>query len=114
MTKRRDPLALRDWIGLGLITAFISVLLALLWKVIPEKNEQLIVYMLGQLSGFVATVVGYHYVTSVGDTKRAENTGKAFDAITAAAGGNPDPKPDVTLKPGETAQADPRPVGPME
>lgn len=84
-TKKRDPLALRDWIGLGLITAFISVLFALMWKVIPDKNEQLIVYMLGQLSGFVATVVGFHYVTSVGDAKRADNTGKAFDAIKAAA-----------------------------
>lgn len=107
MTRKREPLALRDWIGLGLIIAFISVLFALLWKVIPDKNEQLIVYMLGQLSGFVATVVGYHYVTSVQDSKKSDNTAKAFDAITAAAnaGTPPHAVADVILEPGETAQA---------
>lgn len=81
----KKPLALRDWIGVGLIFAFISVLLALLFKNIPDKNEQLIVYMLGQLSGFVATVVGYHYVTSVSDDTRSANTGKAFDALKSQA-----------------------------
>lgn len=105
-TRRAKPLALRDWIGLGLIVAFISVLFALLWKVIPDKNEQLIVYMLGQLSGFVATVVGYHYVTSVQDSTKTDNTAKAFEAITATANAaSPVDKPDVILEPGETAQA---------
>lgn len=104
----KKKLALRDWIGVGLISAFISVLFALLFKNIPDKNEQLIVYMLGQLSGFVATVVGYHYVTSVGDVAKAENTGKMADAITAVAQatGQVVEQPDVILKPGETAKAE--------
>lgn len=83
--KMRPPLQLRDWIGIFLITAFISVLLALMFKDIPTANEQLIVYMLGQLSGFVATIVGYHYVTSVGDADKTANTGKALDAIKSVA-----------------------------
>lgn len=85
--KPDKPLALRDWIGIFLITAFISVLFALMFKNIPKANEQLIVYMLGQLSGFVATIVGYHYVTSVQDTTKAENTGKMADAMKAVAQG---------------------------
>jgi hypothetical protein len=85
--KPTQPLALRDWIGIFLITAFISVLFALMFKNIPKANEQLIVYMLGQLSGFVATIVGYHYVTSVGDTAKTENTGKLADAMKAVAQG---------------------------
>lgn len=74
-------LELRDWIGVGLIAAFVSVLLGLLFKNIPAANEQIIIYMLGQLSGFVATVVGYHYVTGVQDDRKVENTGKLADAM---------------------------------
>ena len=78
-------LELRDWIGVGLIAAFVSVLLGLLFKNIPAANEQIIIYMLGQLSGFVATVVGYHYVTGVADAEKSSNTGAAFRAIEAQA-----------------------------
>jgi len=56
------PLALRDWIGVSLIFAFVTALGALLFKNIPAANEQIIVYMIGQLSGFVGSVVSYHYV----------------------------------------------------
>jgi hypothetical protein len=45
--------------------------------------------MLGQLSGFVAGVVSYHYVMNKSSEKATENTGKAFDAITAAANSTP-------------------------
>jgi hypothetical protein len=92
----RRRLELRDWIGIALIAAFISALTLLFFKLIPEKNGDLIVYMLGQLSGFVATVVGYHYVTGVADAQKVDNTGKLADAmkeqaITARQGpsGNP-------------------------
>jgi hypothetical protein len=80
---------LRDAIGTALIGAFIGAMGILFWKAIPPSNEQLIVYMLGQLSGFVAGVVSFHYVTKSGEKEleqqRTENTGKALDAIKAAA-----------------------------
>lgn len=95
---------LRDFLGMGLVSGFMIALFVLFWKAIPTENEQLIVYMLGQLSGFVAGVVSYHYVMSKTSEKATENTGKAFEAITATAkAGNTEP--DVTLQPGETAQA---------
>lgn len=101
---------LRDTLGIGLVLAFIVALFVLFWKAIPPSNEQLIVYMLGQLSGFVAGVVSYHYVMSKTSEKATENTARAFEAITATANasssGEPT-KPDVTLQPGETAQAAP-------
>lgn len=79
----------RDVLGAALLVAFVTALGLLFWKAIPQENEQLIVYMLGQLSGFVAGVVAYHYVTKAGekelDAQRADNTAKAFDAIKAAA-----------------------------
>ena len=90
----REPLSLRDYIGVGLVFAFVSVLFGLMFKNIPEKNEQLIVYMLGQLSGFVATVVSFHYVLNKSSEKATENTGKAFDALKAAAESTPGPAGD--------------------
>ena len=84
---------LRDFIGVALILAFITSIPLLIYKSIPTENEQLIAYMLGQLSGFVAAVVAFHYVTKAGekelDAQRAENTGKALDAIKAAAASSP-------------------------
>lgn len=87
-------LALRDWIGVALIFTFCSALGTLFFKAIPVSNEQIIIYMLGQLSGFVSSVVAFHYITSKGDEEKTANTAKAFDAITAtanASGNTPDP-----------------------
>lgn len=101
---------MRDVIGIFLVLAFIGAMVALLWHEIPHNNEQLLSYMLGQLSGFVAGVVAYHYITKAGDKEleqlRSENTGKAFEALKAAATGSAPLEPDVTPKPGETAQAE--------
>lgn len=88
--SKREPLSLRDYIGVGLVFAFVSVLFGLMFKNIPDKNEQLIVYMLGQLSGFVATVVSFHYVLNKSAETATENTGKAFEAITAASKSTPE------------------------
>lgn len=105
-------LELRDWIGVGLIAAFVSVLLALMWLSIPEANSDLVVYMLGQLSGFVATVVGYHYVTGVGDDRKIEQTSKMADAmkeqaITARSmpAGTPDDPTSVVIEEGPVTPA---------
>lgn len=90
---------IRDLIGLILLGAFIGALGVLFWKAIPPENEQLIVYMLGQLSGFVAGVVALHYVTKAGekelDAKRVDNTSKALDAIKAATESTPKPGDDA-------------------
>lgn len=93
----------RDALGGVLIAAFISVIGILLYRDIPKANEQLIVYMLGQLSGFVAGVVAYHYVTKAGEKElaqtRSENTGKALDLAVAATTGTPaaGPVEDIAL-----------------
>lgn len=77
ITLRGFTWTLKDAIGIVLIGAFISVLMILFWKEIPEKNEQLIVYMLGQLSGFVGGVVSSHYVNKAGEDKLSEKRTEA-------------------------------------
>lgn len=91
---------LKDVIGVSLIGAFVAVLFILFWKEIPAKNEQLIVYMLGQLSGFVGGVISAHYVHKAGEDKleaqrqetakaQAEATKSTAEAVVAAAAGSP-------------------------
>lgn len=96
---------IRDLIGLFLITAFVGAMVALLWKAIPGENEQLLSYMLGQLSGFVGGVVGFWYVSKAGEkeleAKRADNTNKAFDAIRAAQAAPASQPADDAIRPGD-------------
>lgn len=99
---------IRDILGAVLVAAFITSLNILFWKAIPKENEQLIVYMLGQLSGFVSAVVALHYVTKAGekelDEKRADNTSKAFDAIKAAQESTPAATDPNTLREGDKVE----------
>ena len=114
MTRHGDPLAriegMRNILAFLLVGAFIAALPVFTFITIPKENEQIITYMVGQLSGMALTALGFYFVNKVGqdaiDATKSENTAKAFEAITATAkaGGV---EPDVTLKPGETAQAEP-------
>lgn len=92
----RRPLNMRllaNVIGCALVSGFLGALAALFIIPIPPENKELIIYMLGQLSGFAGGIVAYHYTSKAGeaelDAKRAENTGKLADAITAAASSTP-------------------------
>lgn len=41
-----------------LVSSFMSIMVALFFKAIPEGNKEILVYMAGQLSGFTAAAVG--------------------------------------------------------
>lgn len=83
----------RNFLAILLIGVFVSTVPLLVWKTIPEQNEQLLTYILGQLSGMATTALAFFFAIKAGeaalDRKRAENTGKLADAITAAAGSMP-------------------------
>lgn len=87
---------LRDAIGASLIGGFVAALFVLFWKAVPPQNEQLITYMLGQLSGFAAGIVAYHYATNAQSQEATLNTGHAFRAIEAAAKAGSPADPDAT------------------
>lgn len=103
----------RQWVTIWLFV-LIFLLLAMatanprLWEVEVFK----VVMQAVVLTGALNMVLAFHFAANKGDETKAENTGKAFDAITATANAGGDAgKPDVTLKPGETAQAEAAPVG---
>lgn len=91
---------------------FLAVNFALMHWVVPEANAQHFGQALGAFT-VIATLVAKSLwerqsPTAMADEKKADNTGKAFEAITATANASstPQPEPDVILKPGETAQAE--------
>lgn len=79
---------LANVIGCSLVSGFLGSLAALFVIPIPPENKELIIYMLGQLSGFAGGIVAYHYTSKAGekelDEQRASNTGKMADAIKSA------------------------------
>jgi hypothetical protein len=62
--------------------------------------------MKGALIGAFSGAWGYYLGSSRGATSQTENVSKALDLATSSA---PPTDPTVTLKPGETAQAEERP-----
>ena len=94
---------LLEFVVLG---GFLAVNFALMNIIVPEANAQHFGQALGALT-VIATLVAKSLwergsATAMLDEKKADNTGKAFDAITASANA---PAPDVLLHPGETARA---------
>ena len=80
---------MRNVIAFLLIGAFIGAMGAFTAFSIPAANKDILTYMVGQLSGMAITVLGFYFVSKVGqdalDAKRSENTGKLADAITTVA-----------------------------
>ena len=79
---------MRNLLAFLLVGAFVSAVPLFAFVVIPEKNEQIITYMVGQLSGMATLALGFYFVNKVGqdalDATRADNTGKMAEAVTAA------------------------------
>lgn len=80
---------MRNLLAFLLVGAFISVIPMAMMFVIPEKNRDLVTYAVGQLSGMALLALGFFFVNKAGqdaaDEKRADNTGKALDAMKAVA-----------------------------
>lgn len=79
----------RIWLASGLVLAFCACLLILLFKAFPQENKDIIIYMIGQLSGMSTMSLGFYFTNKAGadeaDAKKTENTGKMAEAITATA-----------------------------
>jgi hypothetical protein len=86
---------MRNVLAFLLVGAFIGSMGAFTVFSIPQENKDILTYMVGQLSGMALTVLGFYFVSKVGqdalDAKRSDNTGKAFEAIkeTVKAGAPP-------------------------
>jgi hypothetical protein len=92
MVRRRNPVDqiefMRNLLAFLLVGAFIGAMGAFTAFTIPQANKDILTYMVGQLSGMAITVLGFYFVSKVGqdalDAKRSDNTGKAFETLNAA------------------------------
>lgn len=108
MTKKRAAIDqiefMRNLLAFLLVGAFIAMLPMFALIVIPDQNKDVITYMVGQLSGMAITVLGFYFVSKVGqdalDATRSENTGKLADLANNALNNNkrPDGTQDDPLK----------------
>lgn len=96
----------RQWITVGIFT-LIGIMLAMarenpaLWNNETFKDLLKIITTTGLLN----MILAFHFAANKGDEQKTENTRAAFEAIRASARQGT-AEPDVTLKPGETAQAE--------
>lgn len=93
MSGTPDAERFKNLLAFALVGAFIACIPLFVYKTIPDANKDIITYMVGQLSGMALTALGFYFVNKAGqdalEQVRAENTGKAMDAITAAANATP-------------------------
>lgn len=85
----RDPDQFRNWLAFFLISSFVGTLPLLIYRSIPNDSKEIIVYMIGQLSGMATTALGFYFTNKHGaealDAKRAETTKSAFEAMAETA-----------------------------
>lgn len=79
----------RNFLAFFLISAFIGMLPVLIFYPMPDGNKEVIVYIIGQLSGMATTALAFYFTQKAGqdalDAKRTDNTAKALDAMKAVA-----------------------------
>ncbi len=83
----------RNRLAMFLVGSFVLQIPMFALRAIPSDNRELIVYMVGQLSGMAIMALGYYFTNKVGqdalDAKRSDNTGKLADAVTKALDATP-------------------------
>jgi hypothetical protein len=101
---RRD---VRAVVGFAFLAGYYWMVYQFSQRALPTENLDLIRDAMLTLGPPVGIIVGAMFRNDVRDEQAAENTGAAFRAVeAAAAAGSPNAlRPDVTLQPGETAQA---------
>ena len=64
--------SVRTVIGCFIIGSFTGALVALYCAPIPTDNKDLLTFMLGQLSGFAAAIMSFHFGTSKGSADKTD------------------------------------------
>lgn len=86
--------------GIGMLTAFLVIVGALITRVIPTENKEALIHVLGILEGIITTIIMFYYGSSKGSQKK-DDALKQKDAMIMAK----DEKPgiQITPEPGTTA-----------
>ena len=101
----RRPRDIRQFIGFGFLVGYYVMVWQFTRGELPKENVDLIRDAMLTLGPPIGIIIGAMFRSDAREEQATENTGRAFEAVKAAAeaGGS---APDVTLQPGETAQAE--------
>lgn len=66
----RDIRSFRDILAILVLGSFIMMVPMLLWKTPGDAVKEIIVYMVGQISGVATTIIAYYFGKSMGEDKR--------------------------------------------
>lgn len=58
---------------------FMTIVNALIYRIIPDTNKEILIHVLGIVEGSIMTVVTYYYGSSKGSTKKTEIIDKQID-----------------------------------
>lgn len=83
---------MRGSLAIILVIAFQIAMWALFWHPIPESNEQLLTYMLGQLSGMVTTALAFYFATTKNSEEKTHMLATRHPPTTDAPGEIPTPQ----------------------
>ena len=102
--------SVRNSLASLLVMSFIATVPLFVFKAIPADNKEIVVYMVGQLSGMALMALGFYFTNKVGqdalDAQKSENTGKALEAITATAHAKSAPADEAAIEAArQTAEA---------
>jgi hypothetical protein len=70
---------MRGFLAGSILFAFQGALAALMFSEVPEGNRELVIYMVGQLSGFVALGLGFYFQTSKSSQEKNEAISRLSD-----------------------------------
>lgn len=98
----------RHWVTFGVFfLIFVMLIMAVNDPRLWDKETFKDVFKALTFTGLVGMIMAFHFTANSADEEKTKNTGRALDAIKAAAesGGGAPVAPDFELHPGETAQA---------
>lgn len=65
-------------VGGTILLAFLIIIYALAFKVIPESNKDIFIHTIGIVEGAVITMIGYYFGTSSGSKEKSETIAEAL------------------------------------
>lgn len=108
--ERSLPTDFRGWLGFALFaqSTFLFALLAL-FPALRESQGFLTLASAVIVTGWIGGAAAFAYAAGKGNSEQRDLTDRALRVAENAQNGGGPTKPDVTLKPGETAQAEESP-----
>lgn len=100
---------IRQFIGFAFLVGYYVMVYQFTKGELPKENIDLIRDAMLTLGPPIGIIIGAMFRTDAREEQQTQNTARAFRAIEATAkAASPSSEPDVTLAPGETAQAEER------